>query len=120
MIKLFTHKKNRNFLRLWSAQIISQFGDRIHQLALVGLIAERAPGSAIGLAKLLAFTILPVFIVQPFAGVFVDRWDSRTILFVCDLLRGVLVLTIPFIFIFRESMIPIYIVVFFIFCFSRF
>jgi len=120
MIKLLTHSENRNFLRLWLAQLISQFGDRIHQLALVGLIAERAAGSTMDLAKLLSFTILPVFIIQPFAGVLVDRWDQKTTLFVCDLMRGALVLLIPFIFIFWESIIPIYIIVFLAFCFSRF
>ena len=120
MIKILTSSKNRNFRRLWLAQFISQFGDRIHQFALVGLIAERAPGSAMGLAKLLAFTILPVFLIQPFAGVLVDRWDRKKTLFICDLARGLLVLTIPFLFFFKESMIPIYVVVFLAFCFSRF
>lgn len=107
-------------MRLWWAQLISQFGDRINQMALIGLVSERDPGSAVGLAKLLSFTIIPVFIVGPIAGVFVDRWDKRRTLFVCDLLRGLLVLTIPFIFMDRTSMVPIYIVVFLTFCFSRF
>lgn len=120
MIRILTSSKHRNFQRLWLAQFISQFGDRIHQLALVGLIAVRAPGSAMGLAKLLAFTILPVFIIQPFAGVLVDRWDRKKTLFVCDIARGLLVLTIPFLFFFKESMLPIYAVVFLAFCFSRF
>lgn len=112
--------QNRNFLKLWLAQLISQFGDRMHQLALVGLIAQRSPGSTLSLAKILAFTILPVFIVQPIAGVLVDRWDRKTTLFVCDLVRGLLVLMIPLIFIFWQSMIPLYIIVFLAFCFSRF
>ncbi|MCD4781204.1 MAG: MFS transporter [Candidatus Omnitrophica bacterium] len=120
MIKLLWHKENRNFQRLWWGQIISQFGDRIHQFALVGLIAERPDSSAMNLAKLLAFTILPVFIIQPFAGTFVDRWNRQTTLFVCDLFRGLLVLTIPFCFIYWHSMVPIYGIVFLIFCFSRF
>lgn len=120
MIWLLTHPEHRNFQRLWWAQLISQFGDRIHQLALVGLIAERAPGSAIGLAKLLAFTIIPVFLIQPFAGVFVDRWDRRVTLLICDIIRGALVFLIPFVFFYSSTMVPIYIVVFFVFCFSRF
>ncbi len=120
MFALLTHSKHRNFQRIWIAQLISQFGDRIHQLALIGFIAERQSGSAMGLAKLLAFTVIPVFIVQPFAGVFVDRWDRKTTLFICDLMRGCLVLLIPFLFMHQQSMIPIYVVVFFIFCFSRF
>jgi MFS family permease len=120
MIKLLTDAQHRNFLRLWLAQLISQFGDRVHQLALVGLIAERTSGSAVDLAKIMAFTILPVFLIQPFAGVFVDRWDRRTTLFFCDLARGGLVILIPLIFFFWQSMVPIYVIVFLAFCFSRF
>lgn len=120
MWKFIINKDNLNFFRLWWAQLISQFGDRIHQMALIGLIAERAPGSALQLAKLLSFTIIPVFIVGPIAGVYVDRWDRRRTLFVCDFLRGLLVLTIPFALIYRDSMVAIYAIVFLVFCLSRF
>jgi len=120
MQKFIANLKNKNFFLLWLAQIISQFGDRINQMALIGLISTRIPGSALGMAKILSFTILPVFLLGPVAGVFVDRWDRRTTLFVCDFLRGLLVLTIPFFFIYRESLVPIYIVVFIAFCMSRF
>lgn len=120
MFEFLFRKDNRNFFRLWLAQLISQFGDRIHQLALVGLVAERAPGSAMGLAKLLAFTIIPVFIIQPFAGALVDRWDRRTTLFICDLARGLTVLLIPFVISQTTTMVPVYILVFVVFSFSRF
>jgi len=120
MIKLLTQIKNRNFLRLWLAQLISQFGDRVHQMALVGLIAERSGVSTANLTKLMAFTILPVFIIQPFAGVLIDRWDRKTTLFVCDIARGLLVLMIPLIFIHWDAILPIYIIVFLAFSFSRF
>lgn len=112
--------KNQQFMRLWWAQLISQFGDRLNQMALIGLIAEREPGSALSLAKLFAFTIIPVFIIGPIAGVYVDRWDKRRTLFVCDLIRAALVATIPFVFLEWQSRVPLYIVVFLIFCFSRF
>ena len=75
--------QNKSFLSFWLAQLISQFGDRINQMALVGLVAGREFGSAMELAKLLTFTIIPVFIVGPIAGVYVDRWDRKTTLFVC-------------------------------------
>ena len=112
--------KNKNFFFLWLAQVISQFGDRITQMALIGLIAGRTPGSAFELAKLLSFTIFPVFIIGPIAGVYVDRWDRRTTLFVCDFLRGIIVLMIPLALLDRGSMVPIYIAVFLAFCLSRF
>ncbi len=120
MFDFLKHVQNRDFARLWLAQVISQFGDRINQMALIGLIAGRTPGSAIELAKLLSFTIIPVFIIGPIAGVYVDRWDRRTTLFVCDFLRGILILLIPLVFLARGSMLPIYAVVFLAFCLSRF
>ena len=82
-------KKSRDFFRFWFAQLISQFGDRVYQMALVGLMAIRHPGSVVEMAKLLAFTIIPVFIVGPIAGVYIDRWDRRTTLFICDFIRAV-------------------------------
>jgi MFS transporter, DHA3 family, macrolide efflux protein len=121
MFKFLFDIKNRQFMRLWWAQLISQFGDRINQMALIGFIAEREPGSTWGLAKLLSFTIIPVFVVGPLAGALVDRWDRRVTLFVCDLARGVLVLCIPLFFMDgKSSMLPIYFLVFLVFCFSRF
>ena len=122
----FRHNlKNKSFLCFWLAQLISQFGDRINQMALVGLVTGRALGginsaSAMELAKLLAFTIIPVFVVGPIAGVYVDRWDRKTTMFVCDLLRGLLILAIPLVLIYQQSMWPIYVVVFLAFCLSRF
>ena len=120
MNKFLQNFKNKDFFFLWLAQIISQFGDRMNQMALIGLIAHRMPGSAVGLAKLLSFTIIPVFLVGPIAGVYVDRWDRRVTLIICDVLRGLLVFTIPFVFMAQDSMIPIYLVVFLAFCLSRF
>lgn len=112
--------RNKNFLRFWLAQVVSQFGDRINQMALIGFIAGIHPGSTVDLAKLMAFTIIPVFTVGPIAGVYVDRWDRRKTLFVCDILRGLLVLSIPIIWMQQTSMVPIYIVVFCAFSLSRF
>lgn len=120
MRQFLTNSQNRNFLLLWMAQLISQFGDRINQMALIGLIAGRSSSSALDLAKLLSFTIIPVFIIGPVAGVYVDRWDRRTTLFVCDFLRGFLVLLIPLALIHQGNILYIYGVVFLTFCLSRF
>ncbi|MBU1853295.1 MAG: MFS transporter [Candidatus Omnitrophica bacterium] len=112
--------KDKNFSLLWFSQIISNFGDRLNQMALIGLIYARTPGSTIELAKLLSFTILPVFLIGPIAGIYVDRWNRKYTMISCDLLRGLLVLLVPFILISSRSMVPIYIVVFIIFSITRF
>jgi len=113
-------KKSKDFFRFWFAQLISQFGDRVYQMALVGLMAVRHPGSVVEMAKLLSFTIIPVFIIGPIAGVYIDRWDRRTTLFICDFIRGVLVLLAAFYLIHLSVIWPMYAVVFVIFSFSRF
>ena len=112
--------KNRNFFFLWTGQIISQLGDRLDQMALIGFIYLRAPGSAIEIAKILSFTIIPVFLVGPIAGVYVDRWDRRRIMYICDFLRAILVFTIPFFLFYTRSLLPIYLIVFIVFSLGRF
>jgi MFS family permease len=120
MWQFISDKKSRDFFRFWFAQLISQFGDRVYQMALVGLMAVRNPGSVMEMAKLLSFTIIPVFIVGPIAGVYIDRWDRRRTLFVCDFIRGVLVLLAAFWLTHLSVIWPMYVVVFIIFSFSRF
>jgi MFS transporter, DHA3 family, macrolide efflux protein len=111
--------KDRNFLCLWIAQIISNFGDRLTQMALVALIYQRTPGSAIALAKLISFTVIPVFLIGPIAGAWVDRLNKRNVMIISDLLRGVLILAIPF-FIMSNQILLVYLVVFLAFSLSRF
>jgi DHA3 family macrolide efflux protein-like MFS transporter len=120
MWKFIVDKKSGDFFRFWFAQLISQFGDRVYQMALVGLMATRNPGSVVEMAKLLAFTIIPVFIVGPIAGVYIDRWDRRTTLFICDFIRGTTVLFAAFYLLILPDIRPMYAVVFVIFSLSRF
>lgn len=111
--------KNRNFFFLWLGQIISQFGDRLDQMALIALVYSRAEGSTIGIAKILSFTIIPVFLIGPIAGVYVDRWDKRRTMYVCDFLRATLVLIIP-LFLLNKNFAWIYLIIFVIFSIGRF
>ncbi|MFA5096655.1 MAG: MFS transporter [Candidatus Omnitrophota bacterium] len=112
--------KNRNFFLLWLGQIISQLGDRLSQMALIAFVYLRAPGSTMGIAKILSFTIIPVFLIGPIAGVYVDRWDRRKTMYACDFLRAALVFTIPFFLFYSRNMFPIYVIIFFMFSIGRF
>ncbi|MDP3804622.1 MAG: MFS transporter, partial [Candidatus Omnitrophota bacterium] len=119
MIRFRDVLKDKNFLFLWLGQVISNFGDRLNQMALVALIYQRSPGSAIALAKLISFTIIPVFLIGPIAGVWVDRLNRRNIMIIADVLRGILVLSIP-LFIFLNQILLVYLAVFLTFSLSRF
>jgi predicted MFS family arabinose efflux permease len=105
---------------LWLGQIISQLGDRLDQMALIAFVYSRAHGSTLGIAKILSFTIIPVFLIGPIAGVYVDKWDRRRTMYVCDFLRAALVFTIPFFLFSLKSFIPIYIIIFLVFSIGRF
>lgn len=111
--------KNRNFLFLWMGQVISNFGDRLNQMALVALVYQRNPGSEVALAKLISFTIIPVFIIGPIAGAWVDRLNRKNIMVISDIIRGALVLSIP-IYIRFNQILPVYLVIFLVFSISRF
>lgn len=112
--------KNRNFFFLWVGQIISQIGDRLDQMALIAFVYSRAPGSALEIAKILSFTIIPVFLIGPIAGVYVDRWDRRRTMYACDFLRSALVLTIPLFLFYTKHLSFVYAIIFLIFCIGRF
>jgi MFS transporter, DHA3 family, macrolide efflux protein len=112
--------KNRNFFLLWMGQIISQLGDRLGQMALIAFVYMRAPGSTLQIAKILSFTIIPVFIIGPLAGVYVDRWDRRRTMFACDFLRSLLVLAIPLFLLYTKNLGPVYLIIFIVFSIGRF
>lgn len=112
--------RNRNFSLLWLGQIISQLGDRLGQMALIAFITVRGGGSAMDIAKVLSLTIIPVFVVGPIAGVYVDRWDRRRTMYISDFLRALLMLIIPFFLFYARALGAIYLLIFVIYCVGRF
>ncbi len=112
--------KRRNFFFLWLGQIISQFGDRLTQMALIGLVYNIKPYSSVSLAKIMSLAIIPVFLISPIAGVYVDRWNKRKIMYSSDLLRGGCIILIPMFFFYFHSLFFVYLLIFFSFCIGRF
>ncbi len=86
----------RSFLALSIGQTVSQFGDRLNHMALIALVSEMMAGSTFKFSKLMIFVTVPGLIFGPISGVFVDRWNKKKVLIFCDLMRGALVLLIPF------------------------
>jgi DHA3 family macrolide efflux protein-like MFS transporter len=85
---------NATFSALWTGQVISLFGDRVHQVALAFLVLG-ATNSALATAAVFIAATLPNLLFSPIAGTFVDRWDHREVMIVSDLLRAAIVLLIP-------------------------
>ena len=112
--------KNRNFFLLLLGQVISQFGDRLAIIALVALIHNRLGATSLGLAKTMFFALLPVFLINPLAGVYVDRWDKRKTMYTADFIRGLLLFLLGILIVRMRSFVPLYIVIFLAFCAGRF
>ncbi len=85
---------NGSFSALWVGQLISLFGDRIHQVALTALVYATT-GSPVAAGLSFFFAALPNLFLSPLAGTFVDRWDRKEVLIVSDILRAAVVLLIP-------------------------
>jgi MFS family permease len=89
-------RHNRNFRLLWLGQLVSQLGDWFNYVALYALLFELT-GSAAAVATLMVVQMLPIALVGPTAGVFVDRFDRRRIMIAADLLRGTAILGLLFV-----------------------
>jgi len=85
---------NGSFSSLWTGQLISLFGDRVHQVALAFLVAG-VTNSPLAVAFVFFAATLPNVLLSPIAGTYVDRWDQRDVMIVSDLLRASFVLLIP-------------------------
>jgi len=85
------------FRTLWIAQFVSVFGDFLAIFGVVSLITFRWHGSPVHVTTLLIAYMLPMALVSPVAGVFVDRWRVKRTMVVSDLVRGLLVLLLPWV-----------------------
>ncbi|MGD2040644.1 MAG: MFS transporter [Anaerolineae bacterium] len=83
--------RNRSFMALWLGQTISFVGDYFYWLA-IPIMVERLTGSALLVGLSVISNALPMLLLGPVAGVFVDRWNRKHTMIVSDLLRGLLVL----------------------------
>lgn len=92
---MFAVFRKRNFSLMWSAQLVSTIGSSLTDLA-AGILIYRYTGSAFAVGLTLMVTAVPTLLVGLVAGVFVDRFDRKRILLASDLLRGLIVVCIPF------------------------
>lgn len=89
-------RDNRNFRRLWYAQVTSQLGDWLDLIALQALLL-RLTGSGLALGGLVVAQFLPGALFGPLAGVLSDRFSRRSIMIITDLCRAGLVLLFLFV-----------------------
>jgi dTMP kinase len=87
-----------SFLRLWLAQVVSSLGDWIGLFAILTLTARVGKGSPeAAIALVMSARMIPGFFLASVGGVLVDRWDRRRVMVTCDIGRGLVLATLPFV-----------------------
>lgn len=93
------------FRRLWLAQIASQIAVNVMAFVLTIQIYE-VTRSNTAVSFLVLAIGLPALLLGSVAGVFVDYWNKRHVLFWCNIIRAIFVASLFF---FHESLPTIYI-----------
>src|ERR1700734_3565868 len=89
-------RDNRNFRRLWLAQIVSEIGDWFYTLSIYTLLLQLT-GHASSVALALVLQVLPQTLVGPAAGVINDRLRRKHVMIAADLVRFGVVLAMLFV-----------------------
>ncbi len=87
--------RHANFLKLWSAETVSAFGDAISDVALplIAIITLGAGAREMGILK--ALDNAPILLFGLFVGVWVDRVRRQPLMIATQLGQGILLATIP-------------------------
>jgi MFS family permease len=87
---LFKSLTVRPFALLWSGQQLSALGDSIYRVALAWWVLEKT-GSAKAMGTIFIFTSTPMLVFLLIGGVAVDRHSRARVMFLSDILRGLLI-----------------------------
>jgi MFS family permease len=87
--------RHQDFLKLWSAETVSQFGTQVSLLAIPFVAVLVLDATTFQVAALGVVDFLPFMIFTLPAGVWVDRLRRRPILIAGDFGRAALLATIP-------------------------
>jgi len=113
--------RHGDFLKLWSAETVSQFGTQVSQLALPFVAIVVLDASPFAVAALGTVEFLPFLLFTLPAGVWVDRLPRRAILIVADYGRALLLFTVPIAYAFDALTLPqLYVVGFLVGTFTVF
>src|SRR6266700_215541 len=112
--------KNRNFLLLWLAQLLSMTILNASNYALLVLIEEITGSTTLIGVAIIAFSLPAVLFGAP-AGVFVDRMNKRTVLWSSNCLRAIATLVFVLsLLVNRNAVLPMYLLTFLISAIGQF
>jgi len=91
----FAILRNHNFRLIWTGQLITEMGTSLTSLA-ASIYVYKVTGSALNVGLMMMASAAPSLLVGLIAGVFVDRYNRKRIMMAADIIRAVLIVSIPF------------------------
>lgn len=91
--------KQKQYLKLIIANVISRFGDSIDAIAFTWLVYQ-VSHSAAWSSLIFGINFIPTIFIQPFAGAIVERINKKRIMILCDLIRGGIMIGIASLYLF--------------------
>jgi DHA3 family macrolide efflux protein-like MFS transporter len=88
--------KHKPFRTLCMAQFVSIFGDFLALFGVISLITFRWHGTPVQVTTVTIAFVLPMALISPIAGVFVDHWNVKRLMIASDLVRAGLILMLVF------------------------
>lgn len=88
-------RRNRPFVFFWFAQLLSNAGTQVSELAIPLIAVLTLSAGPVGMGVLTAMESLPSLLLVLFLGVLVDRVRRVRMLLWCNLGQGVLIASIP-------------------------
>jgi MFS family permease len=82
--------------RLWIAQLVSVFGDFLAIFAVFSIVTFKLHGTPPQVTGILVAFLVPLAVVSPIAGVFVDKWNVKLTMIASDVIRGLLIVVLLF------------------------
>jgi MFS family permease len=102
----FSSLRNTNFRLYFIAQAISITGMWMQNIGQAWLVLElTGSGTALGLVTALQY--LPILVFGPFAGVIVDRYPKRKLLFLTQILSAILALILGILVLTHQITLPL-------------
>jgi len=97
--------RNSSFAAMWIGQLVSQSGDAVFDVALLWLVLVTTGSTAlVGLTQ--AAVLIPAVLVGPFAGVYVDRLNRRTIMILSNIFQGAITAAISLLYLIDSLSFP--------------
>jgi MFS family permease len=96
--------KNKGFITLMLAQLISSIGDWLSVVAIITMVGLKWEATPMEVSLIILCLAVPMALLGPFTGTIADRFNRKSLMIFSDLIRAGLILALAF----AESLWTVY------------